>query len=343
MFKIFGNSHKQNSKFTSGFTIVELLIVIVVIAILATITVVSYNGITAKSRAAAKESEITSWKSKSDVRKQQKNITCPENYSFVYGNSVLGTDDFCIMKYEAKNVGGIATSSPNGLPWVSINHDTANSAAQAVGGRLLTDAEWMTIAADVTTVKYNWSGGEVGSGYVFQGHVNNNPGSTIAASSDDTNSLFGMTGGFGTTVGTNSSRVLYLSSGDTIWDFVGNAYELTNQSLVSSQIGRSSDPAFAWIEYTDSALSFGNLPTTSRPSSLATYVNPITGASLSSIAGWDFAEGMGRINAHYADTSNRSFLRSGNYTGWGAAGPFTLVMNHPYGSTSASASFRVAI
>lgn len=37
---------------TKGFTIVELLIVIVVIAILASITIVSYNGITAQARAA---------------------------------------------------------------------------------------------------------------------------------------------------------------------------------------------------------------------------------------------------------------------------------------------------
>jgi len=41
-----------------GFTIVELLIVIVVIAILAAITIVSYNGITARSQAAAVASDL---------------------------------------------------------------------------------------------------------------------------------------------------------------------------------------------------------------------------------------------------------------------------------------------
>jgi len=40
-------------KTTSGFTIVELLIVIVVIAILAAISIVAYNGIQERSRAAA--------------------------------------------------------------------------------------------------------------------------------------------------------------------------------------------------------------------------------------------------------------------------------------------------
>lgn len=42
---------KNNTQ--KGFTIVELLIVVVVIAILAAITIVSYNGITARSNAAA--------------------------------------------------------------------------------------------------------------------------------------------------------------------------------------------------------------------------------------------------------------------------------------------------
>lgn len=43
-------------KRTSGFTIVELLIVIVVIGILATITILSYSGITARAKAAAAKS-----------------------------------------------------------------------------------------------------------------------------------------------------------------------------------------------------------------------------------------------------------------------------------------------
>lgn len=45
------------NKRTSGFTLVELLIVIVVIAILAAISVVAYNGIQNRSRAAATESD----------------------------------------------------------------------------------------------------------------------------------------------------------------------------------------------------------------------------------------------------------------------------------------------
>jgi prepilin-type N-terminal cleavage/methylation domain-containing protein len=51
---------KTKSKQQSGFTIVELLIVIVVIAILATITVVAYNGIQARARDSHRLQDITS-------------------------------------------------------------------------------------------------------------------------------------------------------------------------------------------------------------------------------------------------------------------------------------------
>jgi prepilin-type N-terminal cleavage/methylation domain-containing protein len=44
-----------------GFTIVELLIVVVVIAILATITVVAYNGIRQRTETAAQESDLVTY------------------------------------------------------------------------------------------------------------------------------------------------------------------------------------------------------------------------------------------------------------------------------------------
>lgn len=48
----------QKSKLKQGFTIVELLIVVVVIAILAAITVVSYNGITGQAKETALKSDL---------------------------------------------------------------------------------------------------------------------------------------------------------------------------------------------------------------------------------------------------------------------------------------------
>lgn len=48
-------------KTTSGFTIVELLIVIVVIAILATISIVAYNGIQERAKNVKTVSVVTQW------------------------------------------------------------------------------------------------------------------------------------------------------------------------------------------------------------------------------------------------------------------------------------------
>lgn len=48
----------------SGFTIVELLIVVVIIAILAAVTVVAYNGIQERARSSALQTDLTNAKKK---------------------------------------------------------------------------------------------------------------------------------------------------------------------------------------------------------------------------------------------------------------------------------------
>ena len=55
-----GHSKFLNKSKTKGFTIVELLIVIVIIGILAAIVIVAYNGITSKARDAERVAELTS-------------------------------------------------------------------------------------------------------------------------------------------------------------------------------------------------------------------------------------------------------------------------------------------
>lgn len=61
-------------KSTNGFTIVELLIVVVVIAILAAITIVSYNGITTQANNSAVKTGLATLSKKLTVKSQTDGI-----------------------------------------------------------------------------------------------------------------------------------------------------------------------------------------------------------------------------------------------------------------------------
>ena len=95
----------KTQKNTRGFTIVELLIVIVVIAILAAITIVGYNGITqnANSSAAASSARQAAQKVRIAVAQdgatpaELKDVGITDNGSISYQYRVLSTaDKFCV-------------------------------------------------------------------------------------------------------------------------------------------------------------------------------------------------------------------------------------------------------
>ena len=61
------NNIRSKTQTQNGFTIVELLIVVVVIAILAAITIVSYNGITSRANASAAKTSAASVQKKAEL------------------------------------------------------------------------------------------------------------------------------------------------------------------------------------------------------------------------------------------------------------------------------------
>lgn len=384
----------------SGFTIVELLIVIVVIGILAAITIVAFNGVSQKARVALLQSDLESSTKKLEVFKTttsssssypsandcsvspaagticlpaspgtsymyaftasnetyclsatnsgttyyvsntvrsptvgscppaQVAITCPTGFVVVPGNATYGTSDFCVMKYEAKNVSGVATSVPTGSPWVNISQTNAmmTAAVACSGCKLITEAEWMTIVINVLSVASNWSGGSVGSGYIYSGHNDNSPGNVLIASSDDTDSYY-----LTTNSGTSSQRrTLTLTNGSVIWDIAGNVWEWTAGQTTTTQPGSS---GYNWRDW-NAIASNGSLP-----------VNPAPSAGAPAAVGWNTAsQGLGQVYSDSSDTTHlRGFLRGGNWNaGTPPAGVAALFLNASPSDTLNTYGFRVS-
>lgn len=104
-----------------GFTIVELLIVVVVIAILAAITIVSYNGITNRANAAAAQETATSVQKKAEL--YNSDCTNPpatncKGYPVTLGDmqasAVSGTSYYLSGNVNATTTPGTAPSASNG-------------------------------------------------------------------------------------------------------------------------------------------------------------------------------------------------------------------------------------
>lgn len=121
------------------------------------------------------------------------------------------------MKYEAKQVGAtnVPISQAAGTPWVNISQTDAIANSPNVAGctgcHLITEAEWLTIAQNVLSVASNWSGGVVGSGYIYSGHNDGAPNAALAADTNDANGYYGETNIVG-----NQRRTLTLTNGAVI-------------------------------------------------------------------------------------------------------------------------------
>lgn len=92
---------RQNS---NGFTIVELLLVIVVIAILAAISIVAYNGVQTRAKVSQKETEVGQIEKKLEIYKQIYGSDGNEYNRPDYGNA-WGSYDYGAGAYTGPDIG----------------------------------------------------------------------------------------------------------------------------------------------------------------------------------------------------------------------------------------------
>jgi len=232
-------------------------------------------------------------------------VECPTGFILVPGNAVLGTTtDFCVMKYEAKNVGGVATSQADGAPWVSINQTDAIAECSDIGAHLCTVNEVQTINRNIEAQGANWNSTVVGTGSLWKGHEDNSPANALVASSNDSDYYSG-TGDSGTSL---QRRTHTLSNGNVIWDWSGNVYEWMYGEGAGGTIG--SDPAWyitaGWIEWNNTQLD-----------------SPERGKLGPSNSSWTADNGIGR---YYGGVGTNAFLRGGSWSYAAHAGVFALLL-----------------
>jgi len=110
--------YTDKMKKMGGFTIVELLIVIVVIGILAAITIVAFNGIQARSRDSSVDSSVTALKKAIELYNAQEGVYpavggCPDNN----GCGLAGLSTILVPTYISampSSLGGVSYARNTG-------------------------------------------------------------------------------------------------------------------------------------------------------------------------------------------------------------------------------------
>lgn len=143
-------------------------------------------------------------------------VNCPAGYVSVPADGTNVTTAFCIMVYEAKNVGNVPTSQAASAPWTNINNTNARARCQSLGAGydLPTLAQWQAMAQNLELVPANWSSGTVGTGCLRAGNL------AVAYSGCSYNGPDPDSG-----ASRNALASMTLSTGDVLWDVNGNVHE----------------------------------------------------------------------------------------------------------------------
>lgn len=243
---------------------------------------------------------------------------CPPNYILVPALAGYTTTNFCVAKYEAKQSGSVAVSTPSGTPWVSITKAAAATACQAngTGYDLISNDQWQSIAQNIEGIGANWSTGTVGSGEINVGNSSGAAASALAADSSDANACSGTGSTCSDTVWNTHRRTHVLSNGEVIWDLAGNVWEWMNDAYSATS---SADSYIILIGASTDKTMFGPA---------GTYANsaPITNTGGFGYA-WRTSNGTIRRGGSYGNSANQGAI-------------FAVSLSASTGSTNAAYGFR---
>jgi prepilin-type N-terminal cleavage/methylation domain-containing protein len=291
----------------------------------------------------------------------------PQGWIPVPGNPQFGTHNFYVMQYDAKcsdnqgnplstndtgyqtysnsNANAACTSAnnlsvvstPNGYPIANISEPTAKTYCASLGGHLMTNDEWMTIAYNASAQGSNWSGGSVGNGYMPRG---NSDGSY--AQSD--NSQYGYLPSSTSTYYSDFThlRTMNLSNNSVIWDFVGNIYQEVQRSTMNQ-----GDNTNTMTTPTCSSGTLGTWETCQYGNLRTPYITTYNDSSFSAAtigppnSSWNTNQNMGSVQTNDGGTGGNAFIRGGDCSFVGAyAGLFALRLDWSISTYYPSLGFR---
>ncbi|MFW7381503.1 MAG: hypothetical protein ACOH5I_22025 [Oligoflexus sp.] len=249
----------------------------------------------------------------------------------VPGDSIYGTNAFCVQKYAASNLSNVPTSQAGTAPWANITQSSALSACASlgIGYHLLTNAEWMTIAANLANVGSNWSGGTVGTGILRRGHSDNNPDRACAANAND-DDAFVESDCIGSSTGNFvERRTSMLSNAAVVWDIGGNLWNWVDYFNASDK------PTPAQALYYEFASITGSATTPKA------HLVPVNSAQPWWNNSWNSQQGIGRMHPG-ANASGGAMLRGLFWNGGVNAGSFSAGMFDDQFTANLAFGFRCA-
>lgn len=257
--------------------------------------------------------------------------SCPTGWIKVPGESTpnYASNDFCVMKYEAKNVAGSASSQATSTPWVSISQTSAITACRAlgVGYDLINNSQWMVLAEKLVTQTSNWTTGVIGEHLMISGNTMTSPGAPCAASADD--NLPYVDASCNPRSSANSialRRTMNLPNGNVIWDFSGNVWEWVNLIDLNDKPMAGSNTAYSY----NSAMT-GTI--TLNPTQLYPYTRYFWDNS------WTSTKGIGYYYAG-GNGSGGGLMRGGAVNYLDRAGIYAASLMSAPSSTATDVGFR---